>query len=159
MTLRILTLILCFLLSGCPAVDLQELDFTRKKPEIQDLVGVWVPTKETAKEILERGRYPSANTYLELRDDNTFVIHEMPDWWSDSAGESHGKFESRSGTWTLKEDENVWTIWRISLRTEDSGSSVTVYRQKAPYQLFFRLGDPNEGDAMFFERKPSSINK
>ena len=79
-----------FLVTGCPAVDWKELQFTRHKPSEQELVGTWRPTAATLKEIRGRGHYPVATHEIIVRADHTFSIRNMPDWWSNGFGESHG---------------------------------------------------------------------
>ena len=145
-------LALCFLLVGCPMVDLKELRFTRERPAESDIVGTWRATADTATEIRGRGRYPTADYELDLRADHTFSMRNMPDWWRDGFGESHGQLESGEGTWELHAGDNVWQIWMIRLRFPSGVISVNLYRQRPPYLIFVRVGDPNSGDAMFFER-------
>ena len=159
MRLRLLASISCLFLAGCPAVDIKELDFTRTKPTIENLIGIWMPTDTTLNDIRERGHYPQTMHYLELRADHTFNMHNMPDWWSDGFGRSHGRLESLSGRWELTESKELWRIWEISLHTAEFITTIHLYHQKPPYQLFIRLGDPNEGDAMLFDRKATKPQK
>jgi hypothetical protein len=143
---------LVILFAGCPAVDWKELRFTRHKPAEHDIVGTWRATRSTVKDIRGRGHYPAASYELVLHADHTFSMHNMPDWWSNGFGESHGQLESGDGAWDLQPDKNVWQIWIVRLRFPSVTSSVNLYRQKAPYLIFVRVGDPNDGYAMFFER-------
>ena len=159
MTLRLLAATTCLFLAGCPAVDFKEFDFTRTKPKTEELVGVWTPTKDTLLDIRERGHYAEAEYYIELRADSSFLFHNIPDWWSDGFGESHGKLETFTGTWDVTEDSNIWKIWNITLSTSKFITSIHLYRQKPPYQLFIRVGDPNQGDAMLFEKKSGENKK
>ena len=143
-----LLFLLAILLAGCPMVDTKELNFTRSKPKKEDLIGVWTPDKETLRDIRTRGHYPETEHEIILREDGTFSIRNMPDGF----GESGGKFESVDGRWDLKEEKDIWTIWSISLETSKELMSINVYRQKPPYSIFIRVGDPNNGDAMIFDR-------
>jgi hypothetical protein len=145
-------LVVCFLLAGCPMVDLKELRFTRRQPAETEIVGTWRATAETAKEIRDRGGYPIAEHEFVFRADHTFSMRNMPDWWRDGSGNSHGQLESGEGRWELHADDNVWEIWTIRLRFPAGLTSVNLYRQRPPYLIFVRVGDPNNGDAMFFER-------
>jgi hypothetical protein len=151
MLIRALLFLVALLFAGCPAVDFNELDFTRSKPKQEELVGVWVPTSDTQRDI--RKHYPQAEHEIVFRPDGTYSFTNMPDWWRKGTGESGGKFESFSGKWALSQGKNGWTIWEISLETPRFFTSVNVYRQKPPYQIFIRVGDPNEGISMIFERK------
>jgi hypothetical protein len=161
-------------LIGCPMVDWKELNYTRRKPLEIDLVGRWKPTAQARKEILGRGKYPAADYAVSLNADGTFAMHNMPDWWLDSFGLSQGRFHDGAGTWKLEERKEVWRVWGLMLqfdsfsgnrlvRSHDSmvplkapwKTWVNLYRQSTPYLIFFRIGDPNEGDVMFFERAAS----
>lgn len=147
-----LTIGLALLMAGCPAVDWKEFRFTRKKPAEIDLVGTWRPTPTTLKEIRDRGHYPAATNEIILRADHTFSMRNMPDWWKNGFGESHGQLESDDGTWQLEAARDVWKIWVVGLRFRWGTTSINLYRQHAPYLIFIRVGDPNNGEAMFFER-------
>jgi hypothetical protein len=156
--MRIASLVLALAVSvaitGClrPRPVWRELHFTRSKPAETDLIGTWRPSPDTLKDIRNRGKYPAAEHELILRPDHTFSMRNMPDWWSDGFGESHGKFESGDGTWELASDKNVWQIWVLRLRFPRWSTSIHLYRQRPPYLIFVRVGDPDIGDAMFFER-------
>jgi hypothetical protein len=140
------------LFAGCPAVDLKELQFTRTKPAESDIVGTWRPTADTLKDIRGRGHYPVATHEINLRADHTFSMRNMPDWWSNGFGESHGQFESGDGTWQFEAGKDVWQIWVVRLHFPSVTTWINLYRQRPPYLIFIRVGDPNNGDAMFFER-------
>ena len=148
--------LLSFLVIGCPAVDTKEFRFTRHKPADSAIIGTWRPTQETAREIRGRGRYPVAEYELVLRADHTFSMRNMPDWWRGGLGESHGQLESGEGRWELRADKNVWQIWVIHLQFPSGITPINLYRQRPPYLIFIRVGDPNNGDAMFFERVPKT---
>jgi hypothetical protein len=155
-------------------VDWKELNYTRRKPLETELVGRWIPTAQSRKEILGRGKYPAADYELTLNADGSFAMRNMPDWWLDPVGRSQGRFHDGAGNWKLEERKEVWRVWALMLhfesfsgnrlvRSRDSmvplkapwGTTVNLYRQSAPYLMFFRIGDPNEGDVMFFERVAS----
>ena len=139
-------------MSGCPTIDWKETNFTRSKPTIENIVGTWVPTPKTLTYIRQKGKYPEVKHELIIREDGTFVMRYMPDWWSDGFGESKKGFESGDGVWRLRKDNNIWDIWLIELEFPSGVRSVHLYRQKPPYLIFIRIGDPNSGEAMFFEQ-------
>jgi hypothetical protein len=153
-----LLLLLALFLAGCPMVDTKELNYTRTKPKKEYLIGTWTPDKETIQDIRTRGHYPEAIHEIILREDGTFSIINMPDWWNNGFGESGGKFISMDGRWSLKEEKDIWTIWVISLETpKEVVGSFNVYHQKPPYSIFVRVGDPNNGKAMIFDRTGTSL--
>jgi hypothetical protein len=141
-----------FFIVGCPMVDWKELQFTRHKPAEADLIGTWRATAATVKDIRGRGHYPAATHEIILRGDHTFSLRNMPDWWSNGFGESHRQLESGDGTWEIEPARDVWQIWVVRLHFPSLTTWINLYRQKPPYLIFVRVGDPNNGDAMFFER-------
>jgi hypothetical protein len=142
---------LALLLGGClkPIPVWREWQFTRSQPAEEDVVATWRPTAETLREIRNRGGYLMAEPELILREDHTFIMRNMPDWWRDGFGKSHGTLESGDGKWNLASEDHVWVI-RLHFPT--LGTSVHLYRRHSPYLIFIRIGDPDTGDAMFFER-------
>src|SRR5260221_13648523 len=87
-----LPLMLC--LSGCMnnGMEWSELSFTREKPNRTDVIGTWVPTPTTIKDLKERGGYVISKHELILRADRTFAMVNMPDWWSGGFGQSKKNF-------------------------------------------------------------------
>jgi len=144
------------LLGGCSCgIELSELTFTRTKPDRSDLVGTWIPTANTIKDMKERGGYAISNHELTLQVDGSFTMTNMPDWWTDGFGESKTNFVSGSGTWELDEEKIVrnWKVWRIFLKSPEFGTSIHVRKQKPPYLIHITLGDPDSGLSMLFERR------
>jgi hypothetical protein len=164
-------------LTGCPIANWHELNFTRHKPSEADLIGRWIPTAKTRKEILKRGKYPDAICEIRINADGSFTMRNMPDWWRGGLGESHRRLESGSGVWKLSEPSSTrmsasgkvyrhkdpWAGWELLLRfasfsgehpiPSGGATSVRLCRQSPPYQMFFYVGDPDSGDAMLFERE------
>ena len=143
---------LSLFIMGCPMVDWKEINFTRRKPEMKDIIGTWTPTADTLKDIRSRGHYPEARHELILKSDGTSSMINMPDWWRNGFGESNKTFHSGEGNWRLTKSKNIWDIWTIELEFPSEISSINLYRQKPPYLIFIRVGDPNNGDAMFYQR-------
>jgi hypothetical protein len=149
---------IALLSSGCFLPTGPELHFTRKKPSETELIGSWRPTAETLKDIHDRGLYPTRDHELILRSDHTFTMRNMPDWWRNGFGESHGQFESGDGQWELAPGHDGWQIWIVQLHFSDfSGGAafytlLHLYYQRAPYLIFVGVGDPDEGRGMLFER-------
>lgn len=149
---KIILLIMAIFISGCPMIDWKEFNFTRSKPIVEDIVGIWKPTPTTLSYIRQEGGYPEVNHELNFRADGTFSMLNMPDWWQNSFGRSWKSFHSENGTWKLKKDNMIWDIWVIELKLSSGIDSVNLYGQESPYLIFIRVGDPNDGKAMFFER-------
>jgi hypothetical protein len=156
--LPIATLVL-FLASGCFLPTWPELQYTRTKPLETELVGSWRPTAKTISDLRRRGRYAATDHELNLRPDHTFTMRNMPDWWRNGFGESHGQFDSGNGTWELSSANNVWQIWVVWLHfsqfpgSASSGATpIHLCHQRPPYLIFIGVGDPDEGEGMLFER-------
>ena len=143
-----------FLTAGClkPRPAWRELQFTRSKPSESDILGTWRPTAETLQDIRGRGRYSAGEPALVFHADHSFDMRDMPDWWLDGFGRSHGKLETGSGRWELASADNIWQVWVVRLHFPSFETSVHLYHQHAPFLIFVRVGDPDIGDAMFFER-------
>jgi len=144
------------LLSACinNGIEKSELSWTRTKPDPSDLVGIWVPTDATIKDMKEKGDYTISIHQLILRADGTFQMINMPDWWKDGFGKSKKGFESSRGKWQLYEDRNPWTVWAIKLEFPNflALNQIHVRRQKPPYWLHVTIGDPDSGHFMLFEK-------
>ena len=155
----LICILLIIFLGRCPPmVDFKELNFARKKPSVEYIVGSWAPNKETIKYIRDEGKYPDVNTKLIFRKDGTFNVVNMPDWWNDPVGTSKKKMISGNGEWQFEKyttSLKYLDYWYIDLRfaKDHLGTlGIDIYGQKNPYMLFIRVGDPNSGNGMFFER-------
>jgi hypothetical protein len=142
-------------LSGCYNVPeiVEELHFARQKPNEADLIGKWVPTAQTLKDMRANGRYAISTHELLLNPDKSFSMKNMPDWWATSGGESKGSFQSASGKWALLSKDTSDHDWGIDLvvGTAEIGF-VHVRNQGPPYLLHIGIGDPDNGHFMLFER-------
>lgn len=158
-TLRIApSYLLSFTLLGILLVacgDPYSSSYTTTRPNEGDLIGTWVPDKDAVKDMRDRGRYDieRASTKLILRSDGSFEMVDIPDWWREPFGRSHGRLQSDRGTWRLKEHSpGGW--WELGLDLPSwGGTAVALRRDKLPYLIHFTLGDPDNGDAMTFVRQ------
>ena len=164
-----LTLLAVLALSGCqydPHTREYPASETTPKPRVQDLSGTYFPTPEAQAFIKNQGHYPSAKTFIVLSRNGTFRFSNVPDCWHTESGDSHGKFDSGSGRWTI---ENYQEWWDVGLNfTNTTGfhseklpngltTGIQLIGQKPPYRLHLTVGDPDGGKALDFERqKPKS---
>lgn len=124
------------------------LDFTRSEPNKSDLVGTWTPDRASLGDMRTRGHYdPNVEPKLILRADDSFDLINMPDWWENGFGESHGTFRAYSGKWGVSQE--ISKFWQLFL----SGRNVELFGQKAPYRLNFIIGDPDSDESMVFEKQ------
>ena len=143
--------LLALLVSCLPTFD--QLNYTRKEPIKNDLIGTWVPDTPTLKLLRTRGGYDaSIQPKLILRDDGTFNLSRMPDWWSDSFGESHKGVEDFSGTWGTSAYADTG-VWLLDLRARSGTRAANLIGQRAPYRLAFIIGDPDNDISMTFEKQ------
>jgi len=146
---------LALFLSGCMGSAWSELSFTRNKPNPADVIGTWVPTAATIKDLREHGGYVISKHQLILRADGTFSMVNMPDWWSNGFGQSQKSFESGSGKWQFYQDDNTWTVWAIELDFPKFfvPNAMHLQCQKPPYLIHITVGDPDSGHYMLFQRE------
>jgi len=154
---RTLLVLLPTLTTACMnnGIEWSELDYTRTKPNEADLVGTWTATKETVRDIKDRGGYAKSDPKLILAADGTCAVTDMPDWWRGGFGESHREFESGQGKWQIEEDDNVVKIYVLGLELPTGHQTVHLARQKPSFQIHITLGDPDSGNYMLFEREAS----
>jgi hypothetical protein len=129
---------------------------TRRKPAQEDIVGVWSPTPACLEWMREKGGYRISTHTLTFRQDGTFKMTNMPDWWL-NFGDSNGGFYSGSGTWKIDRVSDKWAI-DVQLTSFSSyqnvfGTSFGLSGQKPPYQIYVGVGDPDNADFMVFERQ------
>ena len=142
-------------LVGCynAAEIAEELQFAHQKPNEADLIGKWVPTAQTLKDMRTTGGYAISTHELLLNPDNSFSMKNMPDWWATEWGESKSGFQSASGKWALLSKTTCGHCWGVDLvvGTAEIGF-VPVRNQVPPYMLHIGVGDPDNGHFMLFER-------
>ena len=128
--------------------------YTKTRPKEADLIGTYVPDKSTIKDMHDRGAYSTAKarTSLTLRADGTFEMIDMPDWWREPFGTSHGRLESDFGTWRVAEHTpGGW--WELAVDFPKWGGTVIPLSGKnPPYVILFVLGDPDSSNSMSFVR-------
>ena len=150
---------LALFLSGCMnhGIEWSELSYTRSKSNQTDVIGTWVPTSATIKDLKERGGYVISKHELILRADGTFEMVNMPDWWRDGFGRSNKTFESQSGKWRFYQNSSPWTVWAIQLDFPQLVvlNAIHLQRQRPPYLIHITVGDPDSGHYMLFERSSS----
>lgn len=146
--LRILVAFSLIFLTGCSG------GYVTDKPDKSDIVGDWIPDEATLRDMRERGGYRNVGlTKLTFREDGTFDLMNMPDWWRNGFGEPHGGFENASGTWELV---NYGGHWEIGLYLPYLYTNVGLIKgrsgQSKVYGIEVILGDPDSRNEMIFVR-------
>jgi hypothetical protein len=131
-------------------------DLTRAKPELSEIIGVWVPDKATREYMRDKGRYDTnLETKLILEESGEVKIVNMPDWWRNGFGESYGKMQSEQGRWELHQSSGS-KFWEIRMALSSGTKFLNLLGQKQPYKMFLYVGDPDSGEVMTFTRSPTS---
>ena len=122
----------------------------------EDVVGSWTLDAESLERMEEEGGYEISTHTLTFRDDGTFELVNMPDWWR-SGGRSTGGFISSSGTWELTDRSGQWEIFVHFASLPDYPDGLyTVFDiggREPPYYIWMYAGDPDAGRVMVFERQ------
>jgi len=133
-------------------VWLKRPPFTTAEPNKADFVGTWVPDAPTLKRMQSKGGYASSvKTSLMLRNDATFELSNMPDWWSTQASESHGRFDQYSGNWSISQSDSHF--WYLRLDSTKVVRIAALFDQRPPYRIAFGIGDPDNDQWMIFEKQ------
>jgi len=133
-------------------VLLKRPPFTTVPPNKADLVGTWVPDASTLKEMSSKGGYDSSvKTALVLRNDGTFELSNMPDWWNTAFSESNSKFNQYSGRWSISQHDSQF--WHLTLEWTVAARVVDLFGQHPPHQIAFRIGDPDNDRWMVFQKQ------
>jgi hypothetical protein len=124
---------------------------TQREPTKDDVVGTWSPTDYSLQQMRDEGGYEISTHTLTFREDGTFEMTNMPDWWLDF-GESTGGFYSGSGTWELFH----WTIeLHFTSLPGHTGLVTNLYvgERESRYFVYDFIGDPDSGKVMKFEKQ------
>jgi hypothetical protein len=129
--------------------------YVSAEPARADIVGTWAPDQATVDDMRERGGYDvSAPTRLILRDDGSLEVVNMPDWFDNGFGISHGGISSASGHWRLV---NASGHWLVGLSYSGAYRPVDLvehrFKSEPRYYIEIIVGDPDSGDEMIFVRK------
>lgn len=151
MCVRGIFAVLVLELAGCAAAD-----YTRRRPPEIDLIGKWIPTRDSMIDMRDRGGYSISQHEVELRSDGTFSVTGIPDWVDTLDGSSFKQFKSGVGNWTVSADDYDAARYVVQLHFYRAGYlTFHVVRQARPYLLYHSLGDPDARNALVLERADS----
>ena len=161
-----LCVIACIYIGICDYITLVAGPNTRTKPNLQDLVGVYRPTREKFRFIRKGNSLSIHETSLTLHADGSFEMKDIPAEWFDWSSEAKSRLGSGSGKWEL-DSHKYGRIrhWGLELSfTSSEGltstsrngrfvySMLSLRKQKPPYDIYMTLGDPDGGRGLQFER-------
>jgi hypothetical protein len=135
---------------GGPSFD--ENRYPANQPADADVAGVYHPTGATAA-MIAKGGYPPKEIVIVLDPGGNARLQNIPDWWRDGFGNSHGGFDNWTGSWKVTQNGNG--RWELLLVLENPGgfaTSVYLVGLQAPYLIGLVVGDPDNQREMQFER-------
>src|SRR5262245_19719720 len=94
------------LLSACQ-FDWYTFSYARTKPDPKEIVGSWIATHNTLRE-LARTPYSAARPTVVLTEGGAVRMKDIPDAWRDPFGDGHGRVETFSGTWKFYQQQEWW---------------------------------------------------
>jgi hypothetical protein len=147
--LRVLAIGLLTLVSACQ-FDPHSFSYTRHKPDMKTIVGSWVATDDTLRELAHTA-YSKARPTISLAVDGAIRMADIPDAWSDGFGDGKGALETFVGTWQLEENQDVWSVG-IRRPEWGCGNCIAILGQSPPYRLFIHVGDPDVGRGYEFRK-------
>ena len=156
--LTLITLIALFLSACHVPVDevVGRYRLVREKPDRIALIGTWVIDQATFEDMRTRGRYDvSQPTEVILRDDDSFEMTNLPDWYQDGFGESHGGLVNLAGNWSLDEFNGFWGVKLVAPARSAPYLDLREPRYTGQPRYLFEIviGDPDSGEAMRFVKK------
>lgn len=145
-------LVIFFSLYGChPLFCIWNSGYTEidHHVKVSNLTGVYTLTDYSKKMMYYEGKYQRIpNSKLQLNADSTYIITNAPDWLSNSFGESHGRYFTKKGRWSLScYDKNGCDI-----EVEGVGGG-GLYQKKSKIDLLFTVGDPDGCQGMVYEKQ------
>ena len=145
--------LVAFVINGACQFDPYWQSYAKSKPDIRELVGSWVATDSTLRD-LASSAYAKARPTIVVSVDGSLRMADIPDTWRDPFGQGKGTVETFSGTWLLGERQGLWGL-RVLGGTFGEGSCggcLMVLGQAAPYRLVIRVGDPDSGVGYEFRK-------
>ena len=144
-------LVIIFLTLGCQRAPYTNL-YTTKKPQSTNIVGSYRLTSQT---LTSNGlaALQGMTCLIELKADGKFLATNIPPKTSFSSN-FFDSLSSGSGEWSIdgiglvgKQSKTWW-----GLRLDPNFDSPGLISNKPPYGLMFIVGDPDDGQVLFFQR-------
>jgi hypothetical protein len=148
--LRIGVVVALLFLCACQ-YDPYTFSYATSKPVPKEIVGHWIATEATLHD-LASGPYNHARPVIDISEDGSIRMTDIPDTWRADFGKGGGKIETFIGTWQLEKQQDSW--WGLDLQNDDwaCGGCLMVLGEKSPRTLVLRFGDPDEGRGYEFQR-------
>jgi hypothetical protein len=97
---------------------------------------------------------------LELHNNGTVLVHNLPDCIIDGLGKSHGQLLQGSGTWEIeKRDSNYGVTLNIDHGNIPAGSydasTMLISSRAPPFEIVVIIGDPDQNESVMYRRNGS----
>jgi hypothetical protein len=147
------------IMCGLGILGFNNENFTKSKPEPEQMAGIYLPIEKTEKLIESQYNLDIKEISISLNPDGTFEMNNMPDWWATDSGDSSGGVDTGKGKWDIEFDEYDGEYWKLSLDFETGTFSsgeifdtwIHIGNNQPPYSLWFYIGGP-DGAVMIFEQ-------
>lgn len=134
--------------------------YPEPEPDPSKITGTWVATAASIEMMKREGGYAPRTPTWTFRDDGTFAMEDMPDWWLAPFGQSHQRFGSGTGRWKAYESRNDWgNDWEIMVDFQSLsgypdglGTTLNLDAFQPDYVISVYIGDPDSGRVMEFMR-------
>ncbi len=136
---------------------LDSAEWPTRKPASKNIAGSWVLAPESVKLARAKGGYGDFSTTIVLSEDGKLEIKGLPDCVPAGGFREAGKtFADYKGTWELEEPQGYWGVAARTATGSDSAGRtfhLGLWNTQAPYRMWFAVGDIDEGNYLFFDRK------
>lgn len=132
-------------------------DDTRLSPKKEDLIGIWVPDKESMRGI-ENPAKNKASPEIELRTRGGFAVVNIPSWWRNVFGQPAGEFSGiAGGEWALKKGKEGPELL-LEHRAFGFSMVLSIEGQKPPYFILLHVGGMPDNTPVRFYRRSGELN-
>ena len=133
----------------------------RLAPQSEDIIGEWSLSKDTTERLQEWYNFTVAEHHVVFRDNHTFSMINVPDFWSPLDGSISVKEHvlSGEGIWRMEQENDNWILILHfetinGSRKQNAEASFYFEGRLPPYQLIIRNMVDKENEVRFvFEKE------
>jgi len=115
----------------------QEVGFTQRTPTLDELAGKYVMTDGTLKWLADRYHHRFPVGSIALKQDQTFVTQQMPDFFYRS-GRIADDLRPQRGIWSLAREGDGWSV-QLRLEPGQVPVRLMIKGEESPYSLHFTV--------------------
>ena len=133
----------------------------KTQPKFEEIVGSWEISPLSRSKIQAKGNSNDVSHTLEFKEDGTFIMTNMPVWWSSGYStieeQADGIFDSGGGTWAIEKNrEGEWLIEvhlkRLNEEKADKEKNIYLLGHESPYSVYVWYLDDMDSGIIEFER-------